>query len=114
VTVSVLPAIVNVPVRELVVVLGATEYETVPLAEPLAPPVTVIQLALLAAVHVHPVPAVTFALAVPPPAGSACVVGDTVYVHVEDDAAFCVTVTVWPATDNVPVRAVDAVFAATE
>ncbi len=69
---------VNVPVRELVVVFAAAEYVTVPLAEPLAPAVIVIQLALLAAVHVHPLPAVTLALAVPPPAGSDCVVGDTV------------------------------------
>jgi hypothetical protein len=38
---------------------------TVPLPEPLAPPVTVIQLALLAAVHAHPAPMVTPTLPLP-------------------------------------------------
>jgi hypothetical protein len=52
--VNVFPAIVTVPVRELVAVFALTEYPTVPLPDPLAPPVTVIQLLLLDAVQAHP------------------------------------------------------------
>jgi hypothetical protein len=59
VSVNVWPAMVRVPVRDVVLVLAATLYPTVPLALPLAPEVIVIQLALLTAVHVHPVPALT-------------------------------------------------------
>jgi hypothetical protein len=59
VTVKVWPAIVSVPVRDEVLVLAATLYATVPLPVPLVPEVIVIQLALLAPVHVQPVPAVT-------------------------------------------------------
>ena len=56
VTVKVCPAIVIVPVREVVPVLAATLKLTVPLPLPFAPAVTVIQAALLAAVQVHPCP----------------------------------------------------------
>ena len=59
VTVNVWPAMVSVPVRDVVPELAATLYATVPFAVPLAPDVIVIQLALLVAVHVQPVPAVT-------------------------------------------------------
>jgi hypothetical protein len=58
VTVTVWPAIVTVPVRDAVAVLPATESDTVPLPAPDAPAVTVIQDALLLAVHVQPVCAV--------------------------------------------------------
>jgi hypothetical protein len=51
VTVNVSPAIVNVPVRSEPVVFSATVNFTVPLPVPLLPLVTVIQLALLTAVH---------------------------------------------------------------
>ena len=52
-----------------------------PLPLPLAPAVIVIQVALLVAVHVQPLCVVTFAVAVPPAAGSACVVGARVNEH---------------------------------
>jgi hypothetical protein len=51
VTVIVCPAIVIVPVRLLISVLGATVYDTLPLPLPLAPAVIVIHEALLTAVH---------------------------------------------------------------
>jgi hypothetical protein len=76
---------------------------------PLAPAVTVIHVALLVAVHVQPVCVVTFAVAVPPAPGSACVVGASVKVQ----GALCVTVNVCPAIVKVPVRADVVVFAAT-
>ena len=56
----------SVPVRRWPVVLAATEYCTVPLPEPLAPDVIVIQLALLVAVHAHPAPVVTPTMPDPP------------------------------------------------
>ena len=62
VTVKVLPAIVTVPVRELVVVLAATLTCTVPLPLPDVPDVTVIQDALLVDVHAQPAVAVTATL----------------------------------------------------
>ena len=77
-TVKVRPAIVNVPVRPVVAVLAATLKFTVPLPDPLAPDVTVIQVALLTAVHPQPVPAVTFVLPVPPAA--------TAFIELEDRA----------------------------
>ena len=59
VTVTVRPATVSVPVRWAVEVLVAALNVTVPFPLPLAPPVTVSQVTLLAAVHAHPVPLVT-------------------------------------------------------
>jgi hypothetical protein len=55
-----------VPVRGVVVVLAATLKVTVPLPEPLAPAVTVSQVALLVAVHAHPLDVVTVNEPVPP------------------------------------------------
>jgi hypothetical protein len=67
-TVTGLPPIVSDPDRDAFSGFAATLYLTVPSLSPLAPEVTVIQLvALLTAVHVHPVAAVTVADAVPPP-----------------------------------------------
>ncbi len=78
-TVNALPAIVNDPARDALSGLAVTLYPTVPLPLPLAPEVTVIQLAaLLTAVHVHPALAVTVAVPVPPPNATDCVAGDTV------------------------------------
>ena len=54
-TVYVWPAMVAVPVRGVVTVLAATVRATVPLPLPLAPLVTVIHDAVLAAVHAQPV-----------------------------------------------------------
>jgi hypothetical protein len=67
-TVNVLPPIVNVPLRGDVTVLTSTLNEAEPLPDPLAPAVTVIQLALLTAVHAHPVAAETPADPEPPAA----------------------------------------------
>ena len=89
VTVTVCPAMVRVPVREVVAVLAATLRLTVPLPEPLAPAVTVIQVALLVAVHAQPVPAVTVTLLGPPAAVALRAVADRVYAQ----APACVTVT---------------------
>jgi hypothetical protein len=57
---------VTVPVREVVAVFWATEIETVPLPEPLAPLVTVIHAALEVATQEQFDAAVTFTTALPP------------------------------------------------
>ena len=73
VTVNVCPAMVIVPVRELVFGLDEALNVTVPLPLPLAPPVTVSQdVLLLTAVHAHPVAAVTPTLPVAVPAPTDC------------------------------------------
>jgi len=59
VTVNVAPAIVNVPVRIEATVLAATSNLTVPFPDPLAPLVTVIHAALLAAVQLQPLATLT-------------------------------------------------------
>jgi hypothetical protein len=65
VTVNVAPAIVRVPTRLTVAVFAATLKVTVAVPRPVAPAVTVIQGALLTAVHAQPTPAVTVLLPVP-------------------------------------------------
>jgi hypothetical protein len=66
---------VTVPVRSAVV--NKTVYVTVPLPEPDAPPVIVIQLALLDAVHAHPdADAVTATDPLPPAASNSLAVGE--------------------------------------
>ena len=72
-----------------------------PLPLPLAPLVTVIQLSLLAAVQAQPAPEVTFVEPVPPAATTDKLFDEIANVH---PAAACVTVNVWPATVNVPLR----------
>jgi hypothetical protein len=81
---------------------------TVPLPLPLPPLVTVIQVALLVAVHAQPVVVVTDTLAAPPAAVGLADVGDAVKLQ----PAAWLMVTVCPATVSVPVRA-GPVFAAT-
>ena len=81
-TVKVCPAMVSVPVRELVPVLAATVKATLPLPVRLLPPVKVIQLALLATVHAHALVVVTVVLPVPPAAATLCDVGDNAKLHV--------------------------------
>ena len=79
VTVKVAPAIVSVPVREVVTVFAATLNDAVPGPVPVAPAVTVIQVgSLLTAVHPHPAAAVTVALPVPPAAVTDWLSGVTV------------------------------------
>jgi hypothetical protein len=76
VTVTVRPATVSVPVRDVVV--AATVKVTAPIPDPLAPAVTVIQPALLVAVHEQLVPEVTESVKVFPVEGAETLVGVTV------------------------------------
>jgi hypothetical protein len=82
---------------------------TVPLPDPLAPPVILNQLAVSVAVQVQPLVAVTVTLPVPPALVSEIVVGDTLNVQA---APASVTVTVWPATVSVALCGEGDVFAA--
>ncbi len=72
-----------------------------PLPLPLAPPVTVIHAALLAADHVQPVGDVTVDEPVVAPGPTDWLAGEMPYVH---GAAACVTVKVWLAIVNEPER----------
>ncbi len=81
-----------------------------PLPEPLAPAVTVIQLALLVAVHAQALPPVTPTLPVPAAAVTDAVVAPNVYVQ----APACVMVNVWPPIVTVPVCDELFVLAVTE
>jgi hypothetical protein len=81
VIVTVCPATVSVPVRELVLVLAATLKFAVPPPVALLPDVSVIQLALLAAVHAHVLPVVALTVSVPAVAPKDWLVGDTVNVQ---------------------------------
>ena len=74
---TVCPAIVIVPLRDDVPVFAETEEATVPLPEPVAPLVMVIQLAALDAVHAQPVDAVTPTDPVPPFPSNEAVSGET-------------------------------------
>ena len=58
-TVTVCPATVNVPRREAPVVFAAMLNVTEPMPDPVAPAVTVIQVAVVVAVHEQAVPAMT-------------------------------------------------------
>jgi hypothetical protein len=75
VTVNGWPPMLTVPVREVRAVFALTVSDTVPLPVPLAPELTMIQAAVLAAVQRHPVFAVTPTLAVPPAAAVLVLVG---------------------------------------
>jgi hypothetical protein len=75
-TVKVRPAIVSVPVRAPDW-FGATVKLTLPLPLPVLPAPTVIQLALLAAVHAHPLAVVTLALPPDPPQPTDWLSGET-------------------------------------
>ena len=66
-TMNVCPPTTTVPARNPPVALAATLSDTVPVPVPVAPDVTVIQLALLVAVHAQPVVPVT-AIDTGPPA----------------------------------------------
>jgi len=99
-TVTTAPAIVRVPVRATLL-FPATVKVTVPLPAPAAADVTVIQGALLAAVHMQPDPVVMAADSPEvPAAGAELVSGATVYGHVAD----WLTVYLSPATVTVPLR----------
>jgi hypothetical protein len=68
--VNVCPAIVSVPVRELVSVFASALNVTEPLPVPVVPAVTVSQPTLLVADHEQPAPAVTAVVPVPADDGS--------------------------------------------
>jgi hypothetical protein len=101
VTVTAWPATVSVPTRWDVEVFAVALKVTVPLPFPLAPPLMVSQAALLVAVQVHPVAAVTAVVADAAAEVSVADVGETPKVHA---APVWVTVTGWPATVSVPTR----------
>jgi hypothetical protein len=73
---NVVPAMVSVPDRLVVAVFAATLNETLPGPVPLAPLVTEIHEALLAAVQAQLAPAVTVLLPVPAAAVNAWLVGE--------------------------------------
>ena len=75
VTLKIWPAMVALPVRAVVPVLAAMLMNTVPLPEPLAPLVIVIQAALLAELHTQPLAAATVTLVLCPPAVRLLLVG---------------------------------------
>ena len=94
--------------RCAVLVLGAIVKLAEPLPEPVAPEVTVIQVALLTAVQLQPVEVVTVVDPVPPAAGTDWVDGEIVKAH---PLASCVRVNVWPPIVAVPLRGCVAVLA---
>ena len=55
----------SAPLRCVLVLFAVIEYATIPFPEPESADVTVIQLALLAALQLHPMPAVTVIPTVP-------------------------------------------------
>lgn len=98
--------------RPVVAVFAATVNVTVPLPDPVALPVMVIQAALVVAVQAHPAAVVIENDPLVPATGTACSVGAIAYEH-EPVAAACVTETVWPAIMIAPVRWAVVVFGAT-
>jgi hypothetical protein len=81
-TENVWPAIVSVPVRDVVLGFAAALKATVPPPLPLAPLVTVSQdVLLLTAVHAQPASAVTVVDPVPPAAATDWLVGTSAYVQ---------------------------------
>ena len=76
--VTVVPAIVIVPVRAVKATFAVTEYVTVPLPVPVLPLVTVMNESLLAADHEQPVCVVTVSLPVPAALLKLLLVGETV------------------------------------
>jgi hypothetical protein len=75
-TVSVRPAIVSVPERAALAVLGETVRPTLPVPVPLAPLAIVTQPTLDAAVHVHEPPVLTLTAFDPPAADIVIVVAE--------------------------------------
>jgi hypothetical protein len=98
--VNVSPAMVSVPDRDPPLCFAALN-ETFPLPLPLEPPVTLIQSALLAAVHVQPAAAVTPTVPEPPSPGTLVLVEERAY----EQPAGWLTVKVCPAAVIVPVLA---------
>jgi len=91
--------------------LAAIATCTFPLSEPLADAGKEIQDALVDAVQAQPASVVMPIVADPPAAAMEIEVGLTANVHA---AAACVTVTAWPATSTLPLRAEVTGLAETE
>lgn len=111
VKVNVCPAIVIVPVRDVVAVFAATLKFTEPPPLPLDPDVIVSQASFETAVQLQPVPELTVTV---PVAAAELARFDEVgeIVNMQGEPA-CVTVNVWPAIVRVPVRDVAPVLAPT-
>jgi hypothetical protein len=105
--VNVLPPIVSVPLRDEVDGLLSTVNEAVPLPDPFAPAVTVIQLTLLTVLHAQPVPAVTV---LDPDVPFALAVSDDGEMVGVQGAAASLTVKVRPPIVSVPLRDVVVVL----
>lgn len=105
VTLTVWPAMVTEPLRELPV-LAPTLTVTVPSLVPDAPPVTDRKPVLLTAVQLQPAPPVfvTVKVIAAPPAPTVVELGDTLNAH-EPAAAACLTVRPWLAIPTPPSRA---------
>jgi hypothetical protein len=99
VTTKDLPAIVSVPSRDVPVCAAAVKF-TDPFPEPLAPEVTVSQVALLVAVQEQPLPADTLTEPLPPAAATFCPDDDKEY----EQPVPCCTANVCPAAVMVPLR----------
>jgi hypothetical protein len=106
-----MPAISIAPVRGLLCVFAATEYDTVPRPLPGEPAVIETNSASVVAVQAQPTGAFTVTIAAPPDAGNDF--ADSVSENRQGVAApACVTRTTWSATVIVAVRAAAPVFAA--
>jgi hypothetical protein len=99
----------RVPVLCAVLGLGAMVKLTEPLPDPVAPAITLIQVALLTAVQEHPVCAVTVVDTLPPAAGTDSIEGE---IENEHPAGSCATVNVWFPIVSVPVRGLGVALAA--
>lgn len=98
-----------VPVRTPFVVLALTEYVTVPLPDPVAPPITVSHDAEDEAVHEQDAPVVTVTEPDVASGPDVTLFGEIAMSHVPA----CATSTVCPAIVSDPERGADEVFAAT-
>jgi hypothetical protein len=104
VTLKVWPAIATVPVRWADPLLAAALTVVDPLPVPVAPVVTVSQVALLVALQPQvDSDAVTFVEALPPLAATDCAPGDKENEH---EPAAWLTVNVWPPIEIDPARGV--------
>jgi hypothetical protein len=108
VTLNVLPAIVTLPLRDVVPVYESALTVTVPPPEPAAPAVMLSQVSVVAAAHVQPIGAVTVTSVFPPAAENVCAPGEIVCVQ---GTPSCVALNVLPAIVIVPLRGVMPGFA---
>ena len=99
--VKLFPAIVRAPLRGAQFVFALTEKFTMPFPVPLPPKLIVIQPAELLAFQLHPEPAATLTLPLPPPAVKFALLEESAYVQ---GVPACVTVKIFPASVTVPDR----------